>query len=532
MAKSKVPHQVFSCDPDTQAQQLENNILIKRFAEGRKKHLQNRYYPRYHFAPPEVDLNDPNGLCFWKGNWHLFYQATPIDDSRVHWGHAISQDLIHWRDLPYAIYPDKEEHSYSGTCLVEEDRVIVAHFCCMGVSGIRIKTSCDPLLLNWEDLSDLPEIPAAECDEYGKPYQIYDPCIWKDGKTYYVLSGGWADGVSFLGSVYASKKNQRDVSPRCRPVDHLFASTDLKHWEYCGEFVEGNIFGASGDDGSCPYFCPIGNKHILMTFSHRNGPMYVIGQYDRNRQRLIATKGGRLNTGPHSNGSIHAPSAYPDGKDGLNCIYNVNSGSYELSGQIMSLPRNYTLGENDRLLVTPAGDIESLRAGPVELEDIHLPANEEIVIDEVNGDSMEISATIDICESGFISLNVFRSPDKSEYTAINFYKNLGSDFSNTHWDVCYRDSLITIDPSFASTAPFSKVHFKQIEQCEFEHKDGEPIELRIFIDRSIVEVFVNNQSACLLRVYPENPQSTGFSMLSRGSDAVCKKLKAFQIKSI
>ena len=54
--------------------------------------------PFYHYVNPENNLNDPNGLCFWQGRWHLFYQGYPPEDPRVHWGHAISDDLIHWRD--------------------------------------------------------------------------------------------------------------------------------------------------------------------------------------------------------------------------------------------------------------------------------------------------------------------------------------------------------------------------------------------------------------------------------------------------
>jgi beta-fructofuranosidase len=57
-------------------------------------------------------LNDPNGLCFWQGNWHLFYQTNqPEEPGRPHWGHAISTDLIHWRDLPHAIHPNPERMS-------------------------------------------------------------------------------------------------------------------------------------------------------------------------------------------------------------------------------------------------------------------------------------------------------------------------------------------------------------------------------------------------------------------------------------
>jgi transposase-like protein len=64
---------------------------------------------------------------YWKGRWHLFYQAYPPEDPRQHWGHAVSGDLIHWRDLPYAIYPNPERCCFSGATLVEEHQVIAMY---------------------------------------------------------------------------------------------------------------------------------------------------------------------------------------------------------------------------------------------------------------------------------------------------------------------------------------------------------------------------------------------------------------------
>ena len=96
---------------------FQNNPLIHRFSESRKKHTLDPYRPTYHFVNPENMLNDPNGLSFWQGRWHLFYQAYPPDEfpdpkdikkRRQHWGHAVSEDLVFWRDLPYAIYPGIE----------------------------------------------------------------------------------------------------------------------------------------------------------------------------------------------------------------------------------------------------------------------------------------------------------------------------------------------------------------------------------------------------------------------------------------
>ncbi|MCP4451715.1 MAG: twin-arginine translocation signal domain-containing protein, partial [Planctomycetes bacterium] len=103
--ESKVPRFTFANTRAEQERQLKGNPLLARFRESRKTLLKDPHHPFYHFVSPENRLNDPNGLCFWQGQWHMFYQGYPPEDPRQHWGHVVSDDLIHWRDLPYAIYP-------------------------------------------------------------------------------------------------------------------------------------------------------------------------------------------------------------------------------------------------------------------------------------------------------------------------------------------------------------------------------------------------------------------------------------------
>ena len=124
---SKVPFFNFSSSLPEQQRELEGNPLLERMKESRMRMKDDKFRPKYHYVNPEGKIHDPNGLCFWQGNWHLFYQAYPPEDTRQHWGHAISHDLIHWRDLPYAIYPGPENCCFSGATLAEENRVIAMY---------------------------------------------------------------------------------------------------------------------------------------------------------------------------------------------------------------------------------------------------------------------------------------------------------------------------------------------------------------------------------------------------------------------
>ena len=185
---SPVPKFTFAETLEAQQEQLKTNALMLRFAASRKKFSSDRYRPIYHFVRPESRLNDPNGLCFWQGNWHMFYQGYPPEDTRQHWGHAISKDLIHWKDLPYAIYPSPERAVFSGATLVEENRVIAIYH---GTAvGNMVAVSDDPLLLNWEKVTGKEVIPLKSTTGFSQPYSVFDPCIWKKEEVYYSLSAG------------------------------------------------------------------------------------------------------------------------------------------------------------------------------------------------------------------------------------------------------------------------------------------------------------------------------------------------------
>ncbi len=500
---SRVPKYTFADTLQEQEAQLKTNPLMQRLIASRKSMAGDPYRPIYHYVNPEGRLNDPNGLCFWKGRWHLFYQAYPPEDSRQHWGHAVSDDLIHWRDLPYAIYPNPEHCCFSGATLVEDDRVIAMYH---GTRvGNMVAVSSDPLLLNWQKVTGKAVIPARNPDGSPLPYRVFDPCIWKKDGLYYSLSGGTLPGPG---------------GKRVR-ANFLLRSKDLAKWEYLHPFVEGDRFTLVGDDGACPYFWPIGDRHILLFFSHMSGGQYLLGDYDKQRDKLVATAGGDFNFGAAAPAGVHAPSAAPDGKGGVIVIFNMNPAKATRGwNQIMTLPRRLTMAGKDQLRIEPAGDVESLRRSHQHAGAMKLPANEEVVLEKVRGNAMEIIAVIDPKGAQMVELNVLRSPNKEEYTRIAFFKNRG-----------YRGkSLITIDSSYSSLLP--DVRSRAPETAPISIGRGELLTLRVFIDKSVVEVFANGKQCVALRVYPGRQDSIGVSLRSQGQDAALKSLDAWQMQNI
>ncbi len=508
---SKVPKFTFGKTLEEQEAQLKENLLINRFKESRHKLSTDPYRPLYHYVNPEGNLNDPNGLCFWNNRWHLFYQAYPPEDPRQHWGHAVSNDLVHWRDLPYAIYPNPEQRCYSGATYVEKDKVIAMY---LGTTkGIMIATSDDPLLLNWEKLAENPVIPIAAPGET-LPYWVGDACIWKKGNMYYALSGGTLPNGP-------AGKNIR--------ANFLFKSKDLKKWKYLHPFVEDDRFTSINDDGSCPYFWPIGDKHILLFFSHVSGGQYLLGDYDKKRDKFVVTTHGRFNHGPSNPflGGVHAPSAYPDSKGGIIAILNMNVGKPTNGwNQVMTLPMRLTLNNKEDLMIEPVKDITSLRYDHKSIKNIALPGNTDFIPKNIGGNSIEIRAEIDLENRSVFEMRVLCSPDQKEYTRILFYKDIG------YWRRYRRDSesLITLDTSHSSTLPAVKTRGPETTAVHL-NKD-ENLKLRIFIDKSIVEVFVNSEKFLASRVYPGLKESTGISFRALGKDATLKSLDVWQMKSI
>ena len=517
---SRVPKYTFPRTLAEQQEQLKTNPLILRFKESRRKMAGDPYRPIYHYVNPENRLNDPNGLCFWQGRWHLFYQGYPPEDPRQHWGHAVSEDLIHWRDLPYAIYPNPERCCFSGSTLVEKDRVIAMYH--GTVVGNMVAVSDDPLLLNWKKVAGKAVIPIANPDGSALPYRVFDPCIWKKGGLYYSLSAGTLpDGPG---------------GKRVR-ANFLFRSKDLAKWEYLHPFVENDRYSLVGDDGACPYFWPIGNRYILLHFSHMSGGKYLLGDYDKVRDKFGVTDGGDFNFGPHAPAGVHAPSATPDGKGGVIVIFNMNPGKPTKGwNQIMTLPRRLALAAGDKLAplrIEPAGDIESLRYDHRHVETMSLPANEDVVLEGIRGNAMEIIAEIDPKKSPMVELSVLRCPDGRETTRIMFFKNRGyrhREYGRTSASASRYSSLITIDSSYSSVLP--DVLSRAPETAPVILTADEPLKLRVFLDKSVVEVFVNGKQCVAMRVYPGLADSVGVSLRSQGRDAVLRSLDAWQMKNI
>jgi len=531
---SATPKFAFGKTLKQQEDQLKNNPLILRFAESRKILLAaNPNRPTYHMFAAEGRLGDPNGLTFWKGNWHLFYQAWPTDDSRQHWGHVFSTDLVHWKDLPYAIYPNPEIKVYSGSTLVEDNRVIAMYH--GTAQGNMIAVSEDPLLLNWEKKlkNGKAVIPSMSADGSTLPYAVFDPSIWNKDGIYYALSGGKkAPETAIAGKPPAASA-------------YLFKSKDLINWDYMHEFVEGDRYSMLGDDFACPYFWPIGNRYIMNFFSHSSGGQYLLGDYDKVNDKFYVTSG----SGPSDLGP---PSSTPDGKGGVIVVYTL--------GGVLGIPRRLTLLGPDEVGQEPAADFSSLRYDARRIGITALPANHDVIMSGISGNTMEIAAEIDPKNSHSIELNILQSPDNQEYTRISISKgprNFGRGIAYIQGPgtALMPDDLVPLfipghpgrvnggggRGGVSATGPQPKLltiessysgNFSAPLIAPFFMNPGELIKLRVFIDKGLIEVFVNGKQALSTMVNPPRADSMGVSLRANGQDAELIVFDAWQMNSI
>ena len=511
---SKIPQEYYPQESEAQYEALKGSAQLKEFAEYRQEMKDHPYMPSYHFWAPTGKINDPNGLCYWNGNYHLFYQAYPPNDPRQHWGHTVSSDMVHWKDLPLAIYPDIEYAVFSGSSLVENDRVI-AMYHGRGI-GNMIATSHDPMLLNWEKNEHCPVIPLTPNSSDGRPYRVFDPFIWKEDEGYYALSG-----------CYYGEEEARHTGYNNKMVEHLFFSQDLSRWTYMGELTEDGFPQLElGNDGACPYFWPIGTegKYLLFHFSHRTGPHCLLGTYDKILHKFYPEKHMRFNFGPIGCSSYQAPCTTPDGKGGLYLIYNTTDANLTLTRQgCMTVMHHVIVNKKGYLNIEPVEALNSLHTSHFSCHSLNLAAFRETILD-VNGNALDIHLTLDLTSARGLTLRVLRSPDGMEHTDITVNRS-----RMRRGDSIVSEYYLIADTTRSSLSPDAEgrnPEVMNIPDVEESHLD-----LRILVDRCMVEIFANGRITMMQMMYPSK-DSTQVSLEALGGNITINSLDIWNMASI
>lgn len=497
----------------------ETEHLIRCTRELHTKLQYDLHRPAYHFMPPSAWMNDINGALFWKGRYHIFYQHNPEGAywKWMQWGHASSADLVHWVHHPIALTPTPDgpdrDGCFSGGALVSKEGVptLIYH----GVpEGTCIATSEDDLLLCW---AKHPANPVIRVPKPGEPghgkYVVYDPCAWRDGDTYFALIGNrvpWQEG----------------------DATSLFKSADLVDWEHVGPFYASDrLWTDAEEDCAVPDFFPLGDRHMLLFCSHLQGTQYYLGYYDGCRFRpeshgWMSWPGGQLG-GPRTLLDAKGRRLFFDWIWELRGVERERASGW--SG-VMTIPRALSLADDGTLRIEPVPELEVLRVNPRRLENLGLSSDCELTLEQIRGDCLELAVEMqpeDPCEFG---VKVRCSPDGDEETAIvcdQVARTLKVDVSKSTLDRSIRYHHYRNLQALERLPEAQRTVKAQEAPCTLG--EDEPLKLRVFLDRSVLEVFANGRQCITQRIYPTRTDSLGIALFSRGGRVSVTSFEAWNM---
>ena len=471
--------------------------------------------PRYHFLPRSGWMNDPNGLIYWKGHYHLFYQYVPNDPpwELKHWGHAVSRDLVHWTDLPVVLAPTPggpdQDGCFSG-CAVDHDGIPTIIY--TGVQGNRqlpcLATSSDDLV-SWRKYPGNPVIAAPPRDLDLIAFR--DHRVWKEGNGWYQLIGA---GIREVGGTAL-----------------LYRSLNLVDWEYLHPLYIGDRKRTepvwTGSMWECPDFFPLGDKSVLL-----------VSVYDESRLReeayagclhyavaFVGTYADRAFT-PWTQsvidygGHFYAPQTMldPAGRRLMwGWLWEGRSDEAQWAAGwagVMSLPRVLSLSTDGILSIEPVPEMKQLRGTHQRRMELAILPTSFMQLREVQGDCLEIQAELVPGEATELGIGVRCAPDGTEQTLIRY-------------DRLQRRLLIDRQRS-----SMSEDVQRDLREGPLPLTTDEPLLLHIFVDRSVIGVFANHQLCMSSRVYPSRSDSLGIGLFARGGSGRLKALDVWEMRSI
>lgn len=459
-------------------------------AKPDKKYYNEIYRPQYHFTPEKNWHNDPNGLVFYKGDYNMFYQYNPNGKEwgYMHWGHTVSTDLIHWKHLPIALYPDENSEdkekctAFSGSAIVDENNLLgkqtgeektLVAFYTSKDCGQRIAFSTDKGI-TWEKFEGNPIIPFNEKDNARDPKVIWYEPTQKWIMVLYRKStnNDKSKGISFYTSENLIDWEWKSHIPgfyECPDLIQLQVSNrpNEKKWilfDGDGSYLLGEFNGESFTPESGKMKSDFGkNYYATQTWSN-------IPKEDGRTIQIAWMRGGKFPDMPF-NGQMTFP-----------C---------ELS--LTKLKSGY------RLIRKPITEIEKLHGKHYNWENkILIPGLDKNILKKVDGDCLHIIAEFDINTSDNFGFMV-RHDKKKPGTEILYNVKRG---------------VLTV---LGSTVPLMPIDNK--------------IKLEILLDRSSIEIYANDGQSVVSNCFTPDEGAEGLVLFTNGGELEIKKLDIYKMNS-
>jgi fructan beta-fructosidase len=488
-----------------------------------KLEVIEKFRPHFHFSPKSNWMNDPNGMVYYAGEYHLFYQYHPFGTTwgPMHWGHAVSKDLIHWEHLPIALAPDENGAIFSGSVVVDWDDS--TGFFHGGHGLVAIFTHADQY-----PESDRPRQrqSLAYSTDQGKTWIKYDgnPVLveesitdFRDPKVF------WHDKTNKWIMILAAGDHVR-----------LYTSLNLKSWNFASEF--GKDAGSHMGVWECPdlFELPVEgnrtNNKWVMIVSIGNDPMYAEGS---RTQYFIGDFDGLTFTNENIDDKVlwldhgrdnYAGVTWSDipSKDGRRLFIGwmsnwkyANETPTDTWRSSMTLPRELTLRDTDdgvRLIQTPVEEIKTIRQQK-QSWDHFMIVPEKNILSDISGDKLEIIAEFELNSSTEFGFKIRKS--ELEETVIGYNAV---------------EKSLFID-RFASGITNFNVHFPCKHGSSLQAKNNR-VKLHLFVDSSSVEVFSNDGELVLTdQIFPDST-SKGLELYTKDGKVRLISLTIFHLNSI
>ena len=459
--------------------------------------------PLYHFLPPANWMNDPNGLIQWKGLYHLFYQYNPVQAAwgRIHWGHAVSHDLLHWQHLPIALEPSPGGPDWDGVwsgCAVNAGGKPVIFY-----TGVSPEVQC--MATSQDDLNTLekfPKNPVVPHPPAGmKLIGFRDPCLWQEGETWYMIIGSGFEGRG--GALL------------------LYSSTDMLNWEYLHPLITADRVDPGGlslgNMWECPQLFPLGDQHLVhFSACDRQGSKYVVYLTGTYSHKTFSPQ--RLMKLDYGNEFFYAPQAFVD-EGGRRIMLGWCREERSQAAQfqagwagVMSLPRLVEPRPDGLPGFRPLDELQGLRENHFHQENLLINPDSTNPLSQFRSDTFELEGVIEPASASEFEIKVCAAPDGSEFTRLSYFP---------------ASARFEVDTTHASLDPQAPGSLHEIPSLPL---DGELLHFHLFVDRSILEIYLNGWACLTARMYPTQPASLGMQLTSKGGVIRLKTLDYWTIK--
>ncbi|MCC7372422.1 MAG: glycoside hydrolase family 32 protein [Chloroflexi bacterium] len=457
----------------------------------------------YHLMHPGGDSSpgDPNAAFYLDGLYHLHYiLAHPWQGGKSYsFVHVTSPDMLHWTWQPTKLQPSFTGHGmYSGTGFVTREGRPAVIYHGQGSGRNQIALAKDRALSAWEQPYP---VNVKTADGADADITHWDPDCFTIGDTYYAISGG---------------KNPP-----------LFRSTDLQTWTLVGDFLQHDVPDAGiGEDISCPNFFRLGDTWMLLCISHPLGCRYYLGDWDAEAEQFVPTSHARLNWrrddqpvwGVHSRTDYFAPESVltPDGRRVMWAwIRTAGTDAGLRLRTIQALPRELELPADGVLRMRPLRELESLRYEPRQLDNVAIAEPVLAFADPVPpvaAPSLQRVLTLD-GEAWELRITIPRAEARRKLFGVVLF----SDGAGGGLPIVLRPETGTLRVG-GTDAPFAVADLP----------DGEDVELRIFVDRYIVEVFASDRQAVFYAV--DTRPGIGLDAFTVGAPTTLATVEAWKLR--